>query len=112
MIDRTLEVLETLEHDAAIRGVALINAAREAGVPLVAISGRRSVQVNRDVGGAARSQHLFGRAFDVQVLGYTREQIPFWWWEALGQYAEGLGLRWGGRFQARDVNHFDLGLYI
>lgn len=109
MTDPTLELINTLEYEVAVAAVQLVNAARGVGVPLIVISGTRSVQRNRDVGGAARSLHLYGRAFDVQVAGLTREQVPTWWWESLGTYAEGLGLRWGGRFLARDVNHFDSG---
>lgn len=110
MFDETPELIATLEYEAQVLAVQLVNAARNAGIPLIVISARRSPQRNRDVGGAARSEHLFGRAFDVQVVGWTREQIPFWWWESLGAYAEYLGLRWGGRFRSPDVNHFDLGL--
>lgn len=86
-----------------------VNAVRAAGVPLVLISGRRSAVTNREVGGAERSLHLYGWAFDVQVLGYRREQLPFEWWEQLGAFWEGMGGRWGGRFDPPDVNHFDGG---
>lgn len=110
MYDQTAELVAELEYDAAVLAVQLINAARRAGIPLIIISGRRSPQRNRDVGGASRSEHLFGRAFDVQVVGWLRDQLPYWWWESLGAYAESLGLRWGGRFRSPDVNHFDLGL--
>ena len=112
MYDPTLELLQELDPEMGTRGFQLIRAARLSGVPLYGISGLRSYARNRDVGGAARSQHLAGRALDVAVMGYTREQVPAWWWLALGRYGEGLGLRWGGRFQARDVNHFDLGLQV
>lgn len=108
--DETEALLQDLEDELVERAIYLVNAARAAGVPLVVISGLRSPERNRDVGGAARSQHLFGRAIDVAVLGYRRDQVPAWWWDALGQYGERLGLRWGGRFRTRDVNHFDLGV--
>lgn len=75
------------------------------------ISGRRSYAENEDVHGAAKSLHLQGRAFDVAVWGYRREQIPLWWWLELGAFAEQhFDLFWGGRFAwsgAPDVNHFD-----
>lgn len=104
--DRTEELLATLELDVGERAFFLVNAARTAGIPLVVISARRSVKANRDVQGAAKSFHLSGRAFDVAVLGYRRDEIPYEWWQNVGQWAEvNLGLRWGGRF--RDVNHFD-----
>lgn len=94
------------------RAIVLLNAARLAGVPLIAVSGVRSIERNREVGGASRSQHIDGRAVDVAVAGFTVDEVPLWWWEALGQYGERLGLRWGGRFRRPDLNHFDLGLMV
>jgi hypothetical protein len=87
----------------------LVDSARAAGIDLIIISGRRSSTVNREVGGAPRSFHLKGLAFDTAVLNYTREQVPYDWWLALGQFWESLGGRWGGRFNPPDVNHFDSG---
>lgn len=92
-------------------------AARDAGIPLVIISGRRSAGYNVEVGGAPRSYHLDGLAFDVGVYGYTTQQLPLAWWTALGLWAESaLGLYWGGRFAHSsgrpDVNHFDARRYL
>lgn len=108
MIDPTQEVLDDLDPDFQELAYLFVVAARESGIPLMLISGYRTPEHNRAVGGAPRSLHLRGRAIDVQVLGYTRDQIPLSWWSAVGSWAENnLGLRWGGRFG--DVNHFDLG---
>ncbi len=86
-----------------------MNWIRDNGFPVVIISGRRSSDTNRSVGGAPNSRHLTGRAVDLQVVGYTRDQIPDFW-RFVGEVAEGyLGLRWGGRFNPPDVNHFDFG---
>lgn len=41
------------------------------GRPVRVTSGYRSTAVNRAVGGAAGSQHLFGEAADIQVAGMT-----------------------------------------
>lgn len=112
MYDLTERLLAEVDQDLVLPAVQLINAARAAGVPLVVISGVRSLERNRDIGGAERSQHLFGRAIDVSVLGYTTSQVPTWWWSALGHYGESLGLRWGGRFAPADLNHFDLGQLV
>ncbi len=110
MYDPTDEKLDGLHSDLQMKAYWLIRVVREAGIPLMIISGYRTARQNADVGGAANSFHLTGRAFDVQVAGYTRAQVPSWWWSALGSYAENaLGLRWGGRFSSPDVNHFDLG---
>src|SRR5690606_6202940 len=43
--------------------------------PVIITSGYRTVQHNAAVGGARYSQHLFGRAADVKVEGYTVDQI-------------------------------------
>lgn len=108
MYDSTLDKLQSLKPEAQLRAYWLVRSCREAGIPLMIISGYRSADLNSRVGGARNSLHLQGRAFDVQVSGYTRDQIPAAWWSALGAWAEtNLGLRWGGRFANPDVNHFD-----
>lgn len=84
-------------------------ASREFGVPVTLISGWRSEKHNAAVGGAPRSLHLRGLAFDVRIAGLPRDDVPLWAWEALGEAWEGLGGRWGGRFDPPDVNHFDVG---
>lgn len=109
MPDETLLHLRSLEGWFQPYAYALVNAARGAGVPLLVISGRRSPGANESVSGAARSLHLVGQAFDVQVSGYARDDLPWWWWQTLGQYWEAMGGRWGGRFSTPDVNHFDSG---
>lgn len=112
MIDRTEELLATLTDAAMVRAWILVYVARRAGIPLHIISAARSPQLNRDVGGAEKSYHLTGNAFDVQVGDLMRESIPWEWWEHLGEFAEAqLGLFWGGRVRhagSRDVNHFDV----
>jgi hypothetical protein len=110
--DPSPELVAELELELQERAIYLLNAARSVGVPLIVISGVRSQERNREVGGATRSQHLLGRAVDVAVLGYRIDEIPTWWWSALGQYGEALGLRWGGRFNPPDLNHFDLGVRV
>jgi len=107
MYDPTNEKLDGLSPEVQLRAYWLIRAAREAGIPLMIISGLRSADLNASVGGAANSLHLQGRAFDVQVAGYMVHDLPASWWAAVGVWAESnLGLRWGGRFN--DPNHFDL----
>lgn len=112
MIDRTGELLAELSPSIFRQAYTMIVLARQAGIPLVIISGRRSPEENREVGGAERSWHLDGLAFDVAVWGHHRDSIPLQWWEALGVWGEQqLGLFWGGRFLHAgkpDVNHFDV----
>jgi len=45
------------------------------GKPIVVSSGYRCLPYNKHLGGAAKSQHLFGTAADVWVQGMTTEQI-------------------------------------
>lgn len=81
---------------------------RAAGVPVVVISGRRSVEHNERVGGAPNSWHLDGLAFDLWIPGRRVSDDPDLWSE-IGQVWESLGGRWGGRFTRPDPNHFDVG---
>lgn len=108
MIDRSDELIADLQPETAIRAWWLIYSARRAGIPMFILSGRRSYTTNRDAGGASKSYHLSGRAFDVAVLGHQRDEIAPEWWQEVGEFAEvHLGLTWGGRFRSPDVNHFD-----
>ncbi len=45
------------------------------GAPIRITSGYRSKAHNRAVGGASRSQHLLGKAFDIQVEGHDPAQL-------------------------------------
>src|SRR5260370_39461735 len=45
------------------------------GAALVVNSGHRCVRHNRSVGGAARSRHLGGGAFDIAVNGHDRRTL-------------------------------------
>lgn len=108
MYDPTVEKISGLLPDVQLRAYWFVRTLREQGIPIMIISGLRSADYNEQIGGAPNSLHLQGRAFDVQVSGFTREQIPNYWWQALGNFGESyLGLRWGGRFSTPDVNHFD-----
>jgi len=51
---------------------------------------------------------LSGLAFDVDVFGFGRDEIPLWWFYQLGALGEQLGFRWGGRWSGlRDYGHFE-----
>ena len=67
----------------------LLQAIREHfGKAVVITSGYRTATHNASVGGAKSSQHLLGRAADIQVQGVTVE--------AVAAYAESLMPDWGG----------------
>jgi len=44
-------------------------------VPITVVSGYRSPAHNTSVGGAARSQHLYGRAADIKIADHTPSQV-------------------------------------
>lgn len=83
--------------------VALLQAIRDHfGKPVVISSGFRTAAHNRTVGGAAYSQHCYGRAADIRVSGVSVEQ--------LAAYAESLlpGTGGIGRYSAKGFVHVDV----
>ena len=69
--------------------VMLLQCIREHfGKPITITSGYRTAAHNAAVGGAKSSQHLLGRAADIQVADTTVE--------AVAAYAESLMPDWGG----------------
>jgi uncharacterized protein YcbK (DUF882 family) len=108
--DNSMVMIQSLQPFLRPYVVALVNGIRQEGIPLQVISGRRNANVNQEVGGAERSLHLYGLAFDLQVEGYRRDEVHPYFWQYLGEWWESVGGRWGGRFSAPDVNHFDTGV--
>lgn len=111
--DPTLKHLPQLTAETRDRAVQLVNAARQVGVPLIITSSRRSMEeqqrlVQAGLSRTLNSAHLRGEAFDVDVMGLKRDDIPRWWLSALGSYGESLGLIWGGRWAFYDGGHFEL----
>ena len=69
--------------------VVLLQCIREHfGKPLHITSGYRTAEHNAKVGGAKSSQHLLGRAADIQVADTSVEDVA--------AYAESLMPAWGG----------------
>ena len=91
----------------------LVYVVRNVGVPLQITSSVRTRQeqaalVRSGRSTTLRSKHLTGQAFDVDIHGWAREDIPLWWWAQLGQLGEYFGFRWGGRWAGfRDYGHFE-----
>ena len=78
---------DTIMVDEAL--TVLLQAIREHfNKPITITSGYRTAAHNKSVGGAKSSQHLLGRAADIQVADTTVE--------AVAAYAESLMPDWGG----------------
>lgn len=59
-------------------------------LPIIVTSGYRPPDINRRVGGASNSQHLYGNAIDIWVDGYTGIELArrlSWWPGGLGIYS-------------------------
>jgi len=102
MDTRSASILRTLHPQFRPVAEWFVQWLLDAGIPVRVISGRRSVAHNIAVGGAPRSWHLAGLAFDLQVVGADAAL-----WGEIGRAWEGLGGRWGGRFGS--PRHFDTG---
>lgn len=111
--DSTQRHIERLSPDIQLAAFYLVYIVRSAGIPLQITSTLRTRAEQEALVRSGRSQtlsskHLIGQAFDVDIHGYGRDEIPLWWWEELGWLGEYLGFRWGGRFSSlRDYGHFE-----
>lgn len=108
--DPTPGHLAQLDQKTRLLATYLVIAARRAGVPLIITSSRRTrlEQLGHLLAGRSKtlnSAHLYGRAFDVDVAGWSRSAVPRVFWDALGPYAEGLGLKWP--IPSWDPGHFE-----
>jgi peptidoglycan L-alanyl-D-glutamate endopeptidase CwlK len=92
-----------------------------AGIPLVVIYTQRTPEEQASLIAAGRSwtqqsRHLVGMAIDVcPYLTYQmRGANKLEWdandpvWQQIGAIGEKLGLRWGGRWQQKDMGHFEI----
>ena len=83
-------------------------------LPIVITSGIRSPAEQQRLLAQGRtatlqSKHLQGLAFDVDMYGWNRNDVPAWVWDEVGLAGERFGLTWGGRWKSfRDVGHFQL----
>jgi len=111
--DSTMAHIRALSPEMQDAAYWLVYWVREAGIPLQITSSVRTREeqaalVRSGASLTQRSKHLTGQAFDVDVHGYGRDELPLWFWQALGQLGEYLGLRWGGRWSGlKDYGHFE-----
>jgi len=111
--DSTMRHILALSPDIQLGAFYLVQIVRNAAIPLQITSSVRTRQEQEALVGIGASQtlrsaHLSGQAFDVDVHGYGRDQVPEWFWYELGFLGEALGFRWGGRWDSlRDLGHFE-----
>jgi len=111
--DPTIGHLRRLDPAIQLAAIQMVTHVRQIGVPLTITSSRRSSAEQRALVRAGnsltmQSKHLTGLAFDVDVFGFARDEIPIWWFYQLGALGEQLGFRWGGRWTGlRDYGHFE-----
>jgi len=111
--DATLQHIYQLSPDIQLAAWYMVYLVRSAGIPLQITSTLRTRDEQSALVASGRSQtfsskHLTGQAFDVDIHGWGRDEIPEWWFYQLGELGEALGLRWGGRFSGFwDPGHFE-----
>lgn len=100
--------------------IELLARAAEAGIPLMVIETLRTPEQHaknlaNGVSWTTHSKHLDGDAIDVcPYYQYTLHGTnKLQWdatdpvWQTLGPIGEALGLKWGGRWQQKDMGHFE-----
>jgi peptidoglycan LD-endopeptidase CwlK len=116
-VDATQQQLLTLDRNFQPYAFDFINRARlELDLPAVVVAGgaRRSAATQKRLVAAGRSttlqsKHVKGLAFDVDMLGWNRDDVPWWVWQQLGDLAHEMGLVWGGDWSSFvDVGHFEI----
>lgn len=73
--------------------------------PITIVSGYRTPEYNRKVGGAKNSQHLYGRAADIAVSGPTADQVHD---SVLQLYRDGKLPSIGGLGSYPNFTHIDI----
>lgn len=93
----------------------------EAQIPVMVIDTLRTAEeqaenIRKGVSWTLNSKHLSGNAIDICPFGIFQLHGPdkLQWdsadpvWTQIGEIGERLGLRWGGRWVAKDMGHFEL----
>lgn len=117
-MSRKLDDLDALFRTKAIE---LIARCVEAGFAVIIIDTLRTHaeqldNMRRGVSWTLDSKHLTGRAIDLapydSYLLHGSDKLK--WdptdpaWQKIGEIGEALGLVWGGRWQHKDMGHFEL----
>lgn len=92
----------------------------EAGIPVMVIDTLRTAEEHAanlasGVSWTKRSKHLDGDAIDIcpyAIFDVAGPDKLLWdaghpVWPKVGAIGEALGLRWGGRWQQKDMGHFE-----
>lgn len=112
-IDRSERVLASLSVWFMPQARAILESVRDQGIPIVAISGRRTPTQQAALHSPAgqRSLHLEGLAMDVAfvIRGRPRTIAPIVWYQAFAAACDWQRARWGGDFSIPDNNHCDSG---
>lgn len=117
--DQTSLKLATLEGRTKEAAYYLIYILRYFGLPGIITEARRTAARQADLYAQGRtrpgpivtntlqSNHITGRAFDIDMSGFNAVDVPLNVWQFSGEVGEYLGLRWGGRWTIRDYRHFE-----
>ncbi len=116
-MDTSLDSLDPIFKPLAF---ALLARLVEARIPVVIVNTRRTaseqaVNVAKGVSWVTHSKHEDGLAIDIAPFSVYDEhggnklqwdeQDPIWL--RIGQIGEACNLRWGGRWQQKDMGHFE-----
>lgn len=115
MADQTEKMVSTLAPVLQRKAIEFVNTLRDYDIPVIITSARRSSATQKSLvlqgrSSTLNSRHLTGMAFDMDILGMSRDSIPRYFWDIVGPWAEiALGLKWGGRWRTPyDPGHFEL----
>jgi peptidoglycan L-alanyl-D-glutamate endopeptidase CwlK len=113
--------LNDLSPDFRPKAIELIARCIERGLPVAIIDTLRTPEEHaanlaKGVSWTKRSKHLDGDAIDLAPYDVYQLHGPdkFQWsaadpaWQIIGEEAERLGLRWGGRWTQKDMGHAEL----
>jgi hypothetical protein len=113
-------LLNDLDFRFKNRAIEFLARLTEAGIPVLIVDTRRTPEEHAanlasGVSWVGRSKHIDGLAIDVcpyemfQLYGADKLQ----WkpddpvWQKIGKIGELLGMRWGGRWEKKDMGHFE-----